>query len=256
MFLYLDYAVFLPYTGGELVYVGYGSNLFPWSNADLTKLDEISSADTPPQLPEHHGSSPGSPTHQIIGAAGNGPSEAGRRQSRASALKSRRRCSDGIISRIFGDGLLAYILYAFLFVTVFNSATNCMLTARELLIARDPSTDQDRDLVRFIGVAVLSVICLLQVISARAGRTANRMFAIAKLLMLFVLFCAGCKLAVKNMGNINFTQKGSISKLEGCQAVLIILYSFEGWENANFVCLLDFSVIIIIFMANTLIAAR
>ncbi|CZR51708.1 uncharacterized protein PAC_01585 [Phialocephala subalpina] len=218
MFLYLDYAVFLPYTGGELVY-----------------LDEISSADTPPKLPEHHGSSPGSPSHQMNDVVDNGPSEAGRRPSRASAFKSRRRCSGGFISRIFGDGLLAYIVYAFLFIAVFNSATNCMLTAREILVARDPSTDQDRDLIRFIGVTVLSVICLLQVISARAGRTTNRIFAIAKLLMLFVLFCAGCKLAVKNMGNTNFTQKGTISKLEGCQAVLIILYSFEGWENANFV---------------------
>jgi len=114
-----------------------------------------------------------------------------------------------------------------------------MQTALQILIARNPNADQDRDLIRFIGIVVLSIICLVQLISARAGRTVNRIFAIVKVVVLFVLFCFGANQAKIHGNSADFTKHGTISKIEGTQALLIILYSFEGWENANFVRLIQ-----------------
>lgn len=139
-------------------------------------------------------------------------------------------------SLFLGDGLLAYVIYAFIFVTLFNSGTNCMQVGREVLIAIKPDSSPDRDLIRFIGVFPLSIICLLQYFSASVGRALNRVLAVLKVVMLFILLVAGGILASQRNGPSNFTtNEPGFEPIAGFQALLIVLYSFEGWENANFV---------------------
>lgn len=138
--------------------------------------------------------------------------------------------------RLFGDGLLAYIIYAFLFVGVFNSATNTLQIGREFLICISPNQNPNRHLVRFIGIVAFSIICLIQLFSSRAGRSLNSIFALIKILFLLVLLGFGFAAIRHNTSPVEFTQKVSgIPALNYAQAILIVLFSYTGWENANFV---------------------
>lgn len=142
----------------------------------------------------------------------------------------------GLFSRIFGDGLLAYTCYAFLFVGVFNSGTNVLQIGRETLIALSPEKEPNADLVRFIGVFSLMIICLIQLFSARAGRVLNGLFALVKITFLIVLFGFGCAYINQHGGQTHFTEKIPGTPLFNyAQALLVVLYSFDGWENATFV---------------------
>jgi amino acid transporter len=141
-----------------------------------------------------------------------------------------------LFGRVLGDGLLAYTIYAFLFVGLFNSGTNVLQVGREILISIHPEQDPNRDLVRFIGIVTISVICLIQLFSSRAGRVLNRFFAIVKILFLVVLFFFGVGALTNNDPPSDFTQKQQhIPPIDYSQAILVVLYSYEGWENANFV---------------------
>jgi amino acid transporter len=136
---------------------------------------------------------------------------------------------------VLGDGLLAYTVYAFLFVGLFNSGTNVLQVGREVLIAIHPDQDPNRDLVRFIGIVTMSTICLIQLFSSRAGRVLNGFFALVKILFLVVLFFFGVGALNSNPKPGDFTDKAPEPTLNYAEALLVVLYSYEGWENANFV---------------------
>ncbi|RSM08719.1 hypothetical protein CEP52_004447 [Fusarium oligoseptatum] len=153
MIIYLDYAKVLPYNGGELVY-----------------LDEIAS-----HVPDKNC------TELEIMQNGRG--------EEITTPRRRKRL-------LLGDGLLVYIIYSISFVLFFNSGTNSMQLGRMALICittgrkgdtDDASADVDRDGMRFIGVFVLSLICLSQYFSARFGRSLNKTLAVLKILMLLGL---------------------------------------------------------------------
>jgi amino acid transporter len=138
--------------------------------------------------------------------------------------------------RVLGDGLLAYTVYAFLFVGLFNSGTNVLQVGREILISIKPEQDPNRDLVRFIGVVTISIICLIQLFSSRAGRVLNGFFALVKILFLLVLFFFGVGALRSSDEPSDFTQEQpDVPTLNYAQGILVVLYSYEGWENANFV---------------------
>jgi amino acid transporter len=142
----------------------------------------------------------------------------------------------GFISRILGDGLLAYTCYAFLFVGLFNSGTNCLQIGRETLIAIHPDEEPNGSLVRFIGVFALMMICLIQLFSSRAGRVMNRFFALMKITFLIVLFVFGCAYIGKHGGQTHFMEKTpNLPTFNYAQALVVVLYSYDGWENATFV---------------------
>lgn len=155
------------------------------------------------------------------------------------------------LRRLLGDGLLPYVIYSLLFLAVFNSGTNSMQTGRMILLCIDADKgnpggaqpDVNRDLLRFIGVFVLTIISLIQYFSAESGRSLNRFLACVKMIFLIVLFCGGAKMAVKR-SNADFeghSKSGewwvwnSTSKWNYAKALLSVLFSFEGWENGTFV---------------------
>ena len=185
-----------------------------------------------------HTGEPYPPNNQVLADAGeaeriseNEPPAAVRRVK--ITKRSRTRVFFG---RVLGDGLLAYTVYAFLFVGLFNSGTNVLQVGREILIGIHPEQDPNRDLVRFIGIVTISVICLIQLFSSRAGRVLNGFFAIVKILFLVVLFFFGVGALSSNDAPSDFTQKQEhIPPIDYSQAILVVLYSYEGWENANFV---------------------
>ncbi|KAK4182320.1 amino acid/polyamine transporter I, partial [Podospora australis] len=145
-------------------------------------------------------------------------------------------------------GLLAYVVFSFLFITFFNSATNGMQTGRSVLLRIDAhKVEQDnsvpevnRDLVRFIVVFVLSVLSLLQYFSPNAGRMLNRAFIVVKIATLIALVIVGGNTAAKR-GTFDerrtewATRHEVRNSLSFAKALLAVLFSFEGWENATFV---------------------
>ncbi|WXC64565.1 hypothetical protein SNK03_010375 [Fusarium graminearum] len=153
--------------------------------------------------------------------------------------------SGGRIGRFFGDGLLAYIIYAIAFMVFFNSSTNAMQVGQMILVLADPDSDKvnvNGYIMRIIGVACLVLICLLQYFSPRSGRLVNLLTALGKILMLIGIVTVG-SIAVSGVEtstnwNENHKVEDSSSYETGvsmAKALLTVIFSFEGWENATFV---------------------
>lgn len=133
--------------------------------------------------------------------------------------------------------LLVYTVYAFLYILLNTSATSCMVFANQVYISATDDNNPDQRVLRLIAVVILTVVCLLHYFSARTGRDLNVVLATSKVVMLSVLFVAGAIKANKehvydfNQVNLN----ASTSSSSAAAGFLLILYSFQGWENATFV---------------------
>ncbi|KAG8667807.1 hypothetical protein FPOAC2_13005 [Fusarium poae] len=158
-------------------------------------------------------------------------------------ITSSYKASGSRRSRFFGDGLLAYIIYAIAFVLFFNSSTNALQAGRMILIVAKPEKDEvDHHLMRFIGVFCLSLICLLQYFSPTFGRGMNKVTAVGKVFMLLGIFIVGLIAACQSKSKEKWEDKHEIddsTKHEKgvllAKALLTVLFSFQGWENATFV---------------------
>src|SRR5438045_3955222 len=119
---------------------------------------------------------------------------------------------DEIFSR---PKLFSYILYTFYFVLLYNTATNSMQFANQVMASANPINyttpsyppedtpkpqtplytpyDPDQRVLRFIAVVALSLFCLIHYFSARAGRALNKTLAFLKIILLMVVFIAGAR---------------------------------------------------------------
>ncbi|KAK7897883.1 hypothetical protein LTR67_004515 [Exophiala xenobiotica] len=136
--------------------------------------------------------------------------------------------------------LLSTILFAAFFLCLGNSYGNAVTFAKQTILASDPSanrmSDLDTRLVRFIAVAVLSVVCLLHYFSNRFGLFMNKLFAMFKTVLLLTVFIAGMKASTKDgSGLADFGKnQGSRGAADGLSAMVLIFYAYQGWENANY----------------------
>lgn len=265
MALYLDYATVFPFTGGELLYM---EEMTAYSG--MGKLND-----------------------QTTDAKEEAPHGVAILLSKTGQLLSPVRRT---MRKLSGDGLLGFVVYAVIFVGVLNSSTNSMQFGKVILVAiqadqfsKDARHELNRDLVRFIAVAALSIICLVQFFSPRAGRRLNNLAAVVKILFMLLLIIFGglaASKARKNptdwtkkncvfgngtysvfpddttccidsdidsvlrdttcfLGDVvdniirpdtdnKFAKKGTGSDA-WAKAMLLVLFSFEGWENATFV---------------------
>ncbi|KAL2679320.1 hypothetical protein Neosp_010092 [[Neocosmospora] mangrovei] len=106
------------------------------------------------------------------------------------------------------------------------------------------STEQDndnQDLMRFIGVFVLSIICLLQYFSPGFGRRMNKTLAVIKLAFMVALFIVGIAATGRKTDIVRskdwrvwYGDDDKRSDLTFAKALLLVLFSFQGWENATF----------------------
>lgn len=124
-----------------------------------------------------------------------------------------------------------------------------MQAARLLLLCiqatdDDSEPDLNHHLVRFIGWVILTVLCLLQYFSPAIGRAVNRVLAVVKLMFLIVLIgfalaadgpSHGLTSEAPSRTDDWYTQYPVTSKLRFAKSFLVVLFSFEGWENATFV---------------------
>lgn len=134
--------------------------------------------------------------------------------------------------------LLSYTIYSFYFILMYNTATNNMQFAKQVLVCAagdvtDPSPDPRA--LRFIAVVALTFFCLLHYFSGRVGRDLNQVLAFIKVTFLLVVFFAGIARASHHF-KADWHQNPNPDVSSSATAFLYIIFSFSGWENATFVC--------------------
>jgi amino acid transporter len=174
--------------------------------------------------------------------------------------------SEGSKNRLgdwLGDGLMAYTIYSILAIVLFNSATNSIQLARMAGIAQnppainstlpnangtcpplgDPRYPKNLEEPRisggicFAALVTLGFFCLIHLFSVRLGRRINKIFIALKLLFLTILFVAGLnKIRKEGAKSYDNPVPHADTATRYAKAILLIFYSFDGWENACFVC--------------------
>lgn len=137
--------------------------------------------------------------------------------------------------------LLATILFSGFFILLGNTSGNAIVFAKHILLAAKPDTNNaaelDPRLINLIAVGILSIICLLHYFSRRLGLFLNKAFALFKVFFLAAVFIAGVMARHKNdsgIADFGTKQEGANGK-DSLAAFIYIIYSYQGWENANYV---------------------
>lgn len=146
------------------------------------------------------------------------------------------------LDRTLRPGLMWTMAFATFFITIANISGNAIAFARFVMIAALPTNrslvDLDSKVVKLIAISILSVVCLLHYLSSNLGRFLNKLLALYKLCLLVAVMSTGFwayrinKAGLDDDTLINAVPQGTESKLG---AVVLVLYSFTGWENANYV---------------------
>lgn len=151
------------------------------------------------------------------------------------------------LQRLCGDGLLAYVVYAIMFILLFSSASNAMHFGRLVMLYKyDPDSDNDTSAseleTNIIGFLTFSILCLAHLWFPKSGRLLNKVTAVLKIIAVFGLIVVGGSSKRSNIEDKRCNGTGgkdSTSRAEDglawVGALLSIFFSFQGWENATFV---------------------
>lgn len=141
--------------------------------------------------------------------------------------------------------LLATVLFSGFFLALGNSAGNSLVFAKQVLVAADPTIettpDLDKRLVSFVAISILTFVCFVHYFSAKLGLFLNKWFAVYKIFLLIACFIAGLIARNKSFpmvssGATDFpTTQPGYNVGNTLAALVYVLYSYQGWENANYV---------------------
>lgn len=128
--------------------------------------------------------------------------------------------------------------FATFFITIANTSGNAIAFARFVMIAALPTQTElkalDSKVVKLVAINIVSAVCLLHYFSHNLGRFLNKMLAIYKFCLLLAVMIAGfCASRVNDVGFNDEVPRNPEHQLRG---IVLVLYSFTGWENANYVC--------------------
>lgn len=118
-----------------------------------------------------------------------------------------------------------------------------MKFAQQVLLAANYSDHEsgpvDQRLMRFIAFIITSATALLLLFSSAKSRIANSLTAVAKVLCLVAVVIATGVFARKHGSNTHdWYQWGSEQGRDWTSAILIVFFSFFGWDNATLVGIL------------------
>jgi amino acid transporter len=134
--------------------------------------------------------------------------------------------------------LLATILFSGFFIVLGSSAGNSLSFAKHILLAAKPditdSSELDKRLVILIAVTILTVVCLLHYFSRSTGLLFNSALALYKITLLLAFFIGGAIASTKKNSGIHDWNQQS-SNFNTLSAFIYVLYTYQGWENANYV---------------------
>ncbi|KAF2111931.1 amino acid permease-domain-containing protein [Lophiotrema nucula] len=136
--------------------------------------------------------------------------------------------------------LLATVLFSGYFICLGNSYGNSIQFAKHVLISADQnvsfSTELDTRLVRYIAISVVTLVCIIHGHSSKAGLFLNKLLAWYKVVLLIVVFVAGMRYSDTHGSQWNDeTIPANGSSMDGLAAMVLIFYTYQGWENANYV---------------------
>jgi amino acid transporter len=99
------------------------------------------------------------------------------------------------------------------------------------------STELNPQITRLIAVVALSIACFLHFVSGKFGLFMNKLLALFKTILLVTVFIAGYKAADQpNSGKAEWNEvHGPRKSIDVLAAMVLIAYSYQGWENANYV---------------------
>lgn len=136
---------------------------------------------------------------------------------------------------------------SFYFVFLYTSTANCISFARFVLAASDTSNfdwntlDDKQSLVRFMAVVAITAVCLLLYVSNAKSKFVNLATASAKVLLLLGAIFAGAAYVARehdanrlSMANAQWGKTAS-GVIRWPLALITVLFSFHGWENATLV---------------------
>ncbi|KAI5808646.1 amino acid/polyamine transporter I [Peziza echinospora] len=154
----------------------------------------------------------------------------------------------------------AVIVVSIMFVMLGHNAANCIGFAKLILQAIDPTDiNPDYRLQKFVAFVTLTTVCLIHVFSRKIGIMLNNVLAIYKLVLVGFICIAGLVAlggarsgkgegilgapdGRDHYGAENFDgafdfieQKQKLNLLNYAGAMMGVLYSYNGWENANYV---------------------
>ncbi|KAF1839684.1 hypothetical protein BDW02DRAFT_463319, partial [Decorospora gaudefroyi] len=133
--------------------------------------------------------------------------------------------------------LMATIVFSGFFLMLANSYGNSVQFAKHILISTLPhpedSHELDPRLIRYIAISVVTFICLIHWFSSRAGLFLNKLVAWYKIFLLLAMFIAGMVYTKKN--GSQWQDTGDRGASDGMAGMVLIFYSYQGWENANYV---------------------
>ena len=136
--------------------------------------------------------------------------------------------------------MLSTIIFAGFFLILASSAGNAIAFAKHILLAAEGGTNSielDGRLVHFFAIIIVLVVCLLHYFSSRFGMFLNRVLALFKGLLLFSVFVAGVIASRKEGSGLSDFRhiQGKHASVDSIAALGLILYAYQGWENANYV---------------------
>lgn len=137
--------------------------------------------------------------------------------------------------------LLATILFSGFFICFGTSASNSIAFARYVLLAAESHVqnlgDLDGRLVGYIAITINVVTCLLLYFSNGLALALNRLSALYKIGLLLAVFITGAVASKQqDSGTHDFETTYSSDSTQTMSALVYILFAYQGWENANYVC--------------------
>ncbi|KAF2719260.1 hypothetical protein K431DRAFT_314229 [Polychaeton citri CBS 116435] len=145
------------------------------------------------------------------------------------------------LDRIYPAGFLFTLFFAGTHLAFPLTVGNCIAFARFVTIAAQPSYRTDADLdervTKIIAIFALFSVCVILAASAKFGMFLNKSLALFKFFLLIIVFCRG----FATSGNASAPQEfiapdnQDTSAWSYMGAFVLVVYSYSGWENANYV---------------------
>jgi amino acid transporter len=135
--------------------------------------------------------------------------------------------------------LLATIQFSIFFILFCTTAVNAVVFTKYVLALAMPNTsvyDMDDRLINLVAVFVQTSVCLLLYFGRRLTLFLNKTFAFFKISLMTAIFVGGMTAKNRRQGSDDFKQVQPGYNGADCLAAMVyILFSYQGWENANYV---------------------
>lgn len=136
--------------------------------------------------------------------------------------------------------LLAAVLFSMFFITVPNTDGNSLQFAKHVLLTALPdvtdTTQLDKRLISLVAICILTLVSFIHYFSRNSGLLLNLVFAVYKIILVFIFVICGCIASGQPGNGKSDWGDQPIQTKNALAAMIYIIYSYQGWENANYVC--------------------